>query len=146
MKDIPKICIPGEYSKHVQMLSSSDVFLSPITEITMIYFPADVSEATRGETATQLHRILTEKFDKAPGVAKVAQGWGLEGNFLVRGDEEKYGSALMAFIGWFDSEAQKSFHETETYKDAIKAMKEMSEAIGYYNFSIHCDHMERGTE
>ncbi|KAF5653528.1 major facilitator family transporter [Fusarium sp. NRRL 25303] len=67
VKDIPKICTYGEFSKHIKMVPSSDVLGSPLTEIILVYFPQDISREKKETLSSKIQELLGQAF---PNVAK----------------------------------------------------------------------------
>ncbi|KAF5544763.1 multidrug resistance [Fusarium mexicanum] len=96
VKDIPKICTYGEFSKHIKMIPSSDVLESPLTEIVLAYFPQDISDEEKGTLSSKIQEILRHTF---PGEARVAHAWGVENDFPARSEDGVPRSVLMGFVG-----------------------------------------------
>ncbi|KAF4436788.1 hypothetical protein F53441_13173 [Fusarium austroafricanum] len=119
VKDLPKICTHGEFTKHVKMIPSSDVLGSPFTEILLAYFPHDVSKEKQEDLSVQLQEIL-KSFEDFPGVTKLAHGWGVENDFPARSENGKPRSVLMAFVGWFSSDALQLSAGADEYKEHLE--------------------------
>ncbi|KAG8677664.1 hypothetical protein FPOAC1_003691 [Fusarium poae] len=103
VKDIPKICTHGEFTKHVIMDPSSDVFQFPVTDVLVAYFPTNFPQAEKDKAAVQLQDIMAKTFGSCSGVAKLAHGWGVENDFPVKREQVldgQLGAALMGFVGW----------------------------------------------
>ncbi|KAH6893014.1 hypothetical protein B0T10DRAFT_591874 [Thelonectria olida] len=147
-QDIPKICTHGEFTKHIGMVPSSDVLRSPVTEVVLVYFPADCSQTEKDKASAQLQHLLAKNFSHCPDITKLAHGWGLENDFPVRGKGKngQVGSVLLGFIGWSSSVAQTRFHETSTYKETVTLMQDMNGVVSFDILSMSCDHLERHTE
>ncbi|KAF5544799.1 multidrug resistance [Fusarium phyllophilum] len=84
VKDIPKICTYGEFSKHIEMVPSSDVLESPLTEVILAYFPQDISDEKKETFSSKIQEILRQAF---PGEARVAHAWGVENDFPARSED-----------------------------------------------------------
>ncbi|KAF5694540.1 major facilitator family transporter [Fusarium denticulatum] len=85
VKDIPKICTYGEFSKHIKMVPSSDVLQSPLTEIILAYFPQDISDGKKETLSSKIQEILRQAL---PDYARVAHAWGVENDFPARNPTE----------------------------------------------------------
>ncbi|KAF5607318.1 multidrug resistance [Fusarium pseudoanthophilum] len=83
VKDIPKICTYGEFSKHIKMVPSSDVLGSPLTEVILAYFPQHISDEKKKGLSSKIQEILREAF---PDDARVAHAWGVENDFPARNE------------------------------------------------------------
>ncbi|KAF5608190.1 multidrug resistance [Fusarium subglutinans] len=116
VKEIPKICTHGEFSKHIKMIPSSDVLESPLTEIVLAYFPQDISEEKKGTLSSKIQEILRQVF---PGEARVAHAWGVENDFPARSEDGVPRSVLMGFVGLPHSEAWGNHQKTDSWKEAL---------------------------
>ncbi|KAF4466088.1 hypothetical protein FALBO_7046 [Fusarium albosuccineum] len=143
VKDIPKMCTHGEFSKHIKMDPTSDILLSPVTELMLVYFPSDISEKNQEELAELFRLIILMDLPDSPGLESLAHGWGLEKDFNVRGKDGQVGSVLMCFLGWAGVDAQAKVHETDAYKQTLSKVQNMKGAIGFCNVSLSCQHLER---
>ncbi|KAJ3543655.1 hypothetical protein NM208_g3459 [Fusarium decemcellulare] len=117
VKDIPKICTHGEFSKHITMDPSSDILQSPVTEVMLVYFPGDISKEHQEGLSELFRSILLRGFSDSLDVKELAHGWGLEKDF--------------------------NFHETDAYKQTLSQAQNMKGAIGFCNVSLSCQHLER---
>ncbi|KAF4973144.1 hypothetical protein FSARC_488 [Fusarium sarcochroum] len=143
VKDIPKICNLGEFSKHVNMIPSSDVLQSPLTEIILAYFPQDISKEKQDALSDQLRHILSQSFEGNRHVTKVAHGWGLENDFPARGEDGQPRSVLMSFVGRSTADAQSEYSKDDGYKAAMSRIEGLEDCTGIYKFTISCRHLER---
>ncbi|KAF4337429.1 hypothetical protein FBEOM_8706 [Fusarium beomiforme] len=143
VKDIPKICTHGEFSKHVKMIPSSDVLESPLTEIILAYFPQDISDGNKEALSSEMENILRPVFSNE---ARVAHGWGIENDFPSRSEGGQPRSVLMGFIGLSHYEAWGNYRETDGWKDMISKIEGLDGCTSVYSFATSCRHMERAWE
>ncbi|KAH7188098.1 uncharacterized protein B0J16DRAFT_381982 [Fusarium flagelliforme] len=147
VKDIPKICTHGEMTKHVEMVPSSDVFQSPMTEIFLAYFPTDFPEAEKHKATAKLQNIFNKSFRDCSDVVEVAYSWSVENDWPVRKEREvvdgQLGSALVGFVGWASDVAQEDFRQTATYKEAVAKIRGLNGLASLDIISLECKHMER---
>ncbi|RKK23008.1 hypothetical protein BFJ66_g9933 [Fusarium oxysporum f. sp. cepae] len=140
VKDIPKICTYGEFSKHIKMVPSSDVLGSPLTEIILAYFPQDISEEKKEALSSKIQEILRQAF---PGEARVAHAWGVENDFPARGEDGQPRSVLMGFVGLSHSEAWGTYRQTDAWKEALSSIERLEGCTSIYSFAIRSQHLER---
>ncbi|KAL6922370.1 hypothetical protein ACHAPO_011772 [Fusarium lateritium] len=141
VKDIPKICTHGEFTKHVIMTPSSDVFQSPVTDVLVAYFPTDFPQTAKDKAAVQFQDILTKTFGSCSDVAKLAHGWGVENDFPVKGEQAvdgQLGAPLMGFAGWANDSAKKSFRQTDAYKEVVAQINSMDGLVSLNIISLRC--------
>ncbi|KAI5457535.1 hypothetical protein BGZ63DRAFT_365110 [Mariannaea sp. PMI_226] len=143
VKHLPEICTHGEFTKHLTMVPSSDVLRSPLIEVLLTYFTADITRSDKAEASVNLETILAKTFAGCSSVQKLAHGWGLQNDFPVRGKEEQLGSILVAFVGWDSVGAQTEFYESDAYNKGVELIKNMKGNIGFYSFRMNCQHLER---
>ncbi|KAJ4141763.1 hypothetical protein NW768_000980 [Fusarium equiseti] len=150
VKDISKICTHGEMTKHIQMVPSSDVFQSPLTEVFLAYFPTDFPEAEKDKATAQLRDILDKSFGGCSDVAGVAHSWSVENDWPVRREKQvvtgQSGSALVGFVGWTSDVAQKVFRQTAAYKEAVAEISGLTGVVSLDIVSLRCKHMKRSNE
>ncbi|KAG4291284.1 hypothetical protein FPRO06_03170 [Fusarium proliferatum] len=120
VKDIPKICTYGEFSKHIQMVASSDVLGSPLTEIILAYFPQEISDEKKETLSSKIQEILRQAF---PDDARVAHAWGVENDFPARSEAGKPRSVVMGFIGLSHPEAWEDYRQTDGWKEALSSIE-----------------------
>ncbi|KAF5682539.1 multidrug resistance [Fusarium circinatum] len=120
VKDIPKICTHGEFSKHIKMIPSSDVLGSPLTGIVLAYFPQNISEEKKGTLSSKIQEILRQAF---PGEARVAHAWGVETDFPARSEDGVPRSVLLGFVGLSHTEAGGDYRQTDGWKDALSSIE-----------------------
>ncbi|KAF5724555.1 multidrug resistance [Fusarium mundagurra] len=113
VKDIPKICTYGEFSKHIKMVPSSDVLGSPLTEVILAYFPQDISDQKKETLSSEVQEILKQAF---PDDARVAHAWGVENDFPARSEDGLPRSVLMSFVGLSHSETWGDHQETNALR------------------------------
>lgn len=140
VKDIPKICTYGEFSKHIKMVPSSDLLGSPLIEIILAYFPKDISDEKKETLSSKIEEILRQAF---PDDAKVAHAWGVENDFPARSEAGKPRSVLMGFIGLSHSEAWGGHRQTEGWKEALSSIDGLEGSTSIYSFAISFQHLER---
>ncbi|KAK2480796.1 hypothetical protein H9L39_06435 [Fusarium oxysporum f. sp. albedinis] len=140
VKDIPKICTYGEFSKHIKMVPSSGVLGSPLTEIILAYFPQDISEEKKEALSSKIQEILRQAF---PGEARVAHAWGVENDFPARGEDGQPRSVLMGFVGLSHSEAWGTYRQADAWKEALSSIERLEGCTSIYSFAIRSQHLER---
>ncbi|KAF5667815.1 hypothetical protein FHETE_5584 [Fusarium heterosporum] len=143
VKDIPKICTRGEFTKHVKMFPSSNVLGSTMTEVMLVYFPQDISPEHQKSLELQLKEILTQNFECDPGVTEVAYGWGVEKDFPAREEDGQPRAVLMGFVGWDTVDAHKGVSEHKNYKETIAMIAGLKGSTSFYSFTLSCRHLER---
>ncbi|KAJ4246559.1 hypothetical protein NW762_013500 [Fusarium torreyae] len=142
VKDIPKVCNLGEFSKHVNMQPSSDVLRSPLTEILLAYFPQDISKERQDALSDQLRHILSQSFEGNRHVTKVAHGWGVENDFPARGEDGQPRTVLMGFIGWSSADEQSEYSKEDDYKEAMLRIQGLEDCTSFYKFAVSCRHLK----
>ncbi|KAG7419443.1 putative MFS-type transporter [Fusarium oxysporum f. sp. rapae] len=134
VKDIPKICTYGEFSKHIKMVPSSDVLESPLTEIVLAYFPQDISEERKETLSSKIQEILRQPF---PDEARVAHAWGVENDFPARSENGLPRSLLIGFVGLSHSEAWGDYHQTDGWKEALSSIEGLEGSLKYYRLIVY---------
>ncbi|KAF5603546.1 multidrug resistance [Fusarium pseudocircinatum] len=130
VKDIPKICTHGEFTKHVKMVPSSDVLGSPLTEIILAYFPQDIPEEKEETLSSQIQEILKRAF---PAEARVAHAWGVENDFPARTEDGQPRSVLMGFVGLSHSETLGDHQKTDALRSAASIWKGSEPSLRMYH-------------
>lgn len=144
VKDYPKIGTHGEFTKHLVMTPSNGVLNCAVTEIMLIYFPANVSQTFKFEKLEYLVSLLESHFAQFPEVKGMGYGRGMEDDFPVRGCQDgELGSVLVGFVGWSSDDALEKARKTDVYNEAIHLIKSMEGIVSLYIFSTNCQFMER---
>jgi hypothetical protein len=144
VKDYPKIGTHGEFTKYLVMSPSSSVLQSAVTEVMLVYFPADVSQTFKDEKLKRLDSLLKSSFGESPDVKGLRYGWGKENDFPVRGGQNgELGSVLTGYVGWSSDDALEKAHDTDAYHEAIGQIKGIDGVVSFYIFSTNCLLMER---
>lgn len=68
----------------------------------------------------------------------MAYGWSVEDDVPARGDEEKTGVMLVAFIAWPSVDAHMRFRETRVFKDEIGGLRTIPELVKLGAFHVGC--------
>ena len=89
--------------------------VSPATEILMVYFPSDYSQADQDKFVEDFKRFVKAIEDNAKTYTASAGGWVVE-DLTIPGTSEK-GKAYAAFIGWTSMEDHMQFREAQAFKD-----------------------------
>lgn len=145
MKDLPTILTHGEFTKHLVLApSSSSVLQSPVTQVILAYFPADISEAVKDTATSQFQNFIARGLLKSSSVQATSYGWGVENDFPVRG-EGIMGSVLTAFIGLSSIDARNKFVEAEAFKEVTDLIVKMEGILKLVMFHISCRTLERKT-
>lgn len=133
MKDIPKVCTHGVFTKHVQVLPSSDVLGSQATRIILAYFSSDITGVEKDAKTQQVKHVL-DKDDSGSS----SYGWGLENDFPVLGDDGKSGSVLMIFVG-----QQHNGQNDSLFCELVEVVKGMEGNIAFHQFTVRGLKQER---
>ena len=89
--------------------------VSPSTEILMVYFPSDYSQADQDKFVEDFKKLVKAIEDNADTYRGSAGGWVVE-DIPIPGTSDK-GKAYSAFIGWRSMEDHMQFRDTKTFKD-----------------------------
>ncbi|KAF5618571.1 hypothetical protein F52700_12091 [Fusarium sp. NRRL 52700] len=153
VKDIPKICTHGEFTKHIKMIPSSDVLGSPLTDIILAYFPQDISEKRKVTLSSKIQEILKRA---SSDEARVAHAWGVENDFPARTEDGQPRSFLVGFVGLSHSEAGGDYHLTDGWKQAVSDVEGLegfptanntsSSQLGHYNVATSVQRDIKGAE
>ncbi|CAG9991639.1 unnamed protein product [Clonostachys byssicola] len=139
VKDIPKVCTHGEFTKHVALMPSNQALRSPSTRIIVGYFPSDISLGDKEAITQQVQGVLTERDDNSSGSICYSYGWGLETDYPVRGaGDGTTGSVFMVLIG----EETEGEHKTAASRLA-HAIRDMANSIGLHDFTLQTLQHER---
>lgn len=111
---------------------------SPVTEVLLAFFPADYDVAARATATRRLEEFAARALKTSPDWRGISYGWSVENDVPVKGDEEKTGSMLVAFIGWPSVEAHQKFRETQDFKDHIGLLREMPQLVKLSAFHVSC--------
>ncbi|KAJ9651890.1 hypothetical protein H2198_008854 [Neophaeococcomyces mojaviensis] len=95
--------------------------VSPATEILMVFFPADYSEADQKKFEDDLKKLVAVIEKEAKTYTASAGGWVVE-EVDIPGTSEK-GKAYQVLIGWQSVEAHLAFRETQPFKDNIHLLR-----------------------
>lgn len=145
VKDLPKILTHGEFSKHVVLKPAPPLVLkSPITEVMLAFFPANISQSTRDAATARFEQFVVKALHTCADVEGVSSGWGVENDFPIRdGEQGQKGSHLTALIGWPRIEAHLKFRETPEFKDNVALLTEMEGLIKLTMVHVRCRSLER---
>ncbi|KAM6520180.1 hypothetical protein FALCPG4_013733 [Fusarium falciforme] len=111
---------------------------SPVTEVLLAFFPPDYDIAARATATRRLEEFAARALKTSPDWRGISYGWSVENDVPVKGDEDKTGSMLVAFIGWPSVEAHQKFRETQDFKDHIGLLREMPQLIKLSAFHVSC--------
>jgi hypothetical protein len=138
----------GEFSKHVAVTPFPPVALqSAVTEVLIIYFPSDISQAGKDIAAAQLQQFIEKSLIKSSDADALSYGWGVENDFPIRGGEEgQQGSILISFIGWPSVDAKMKFQGTEGFKENVHLLMAMEGKVNLSMFHINGRSLGRKTE
>ncbi|KAF5557241.1 multidrug resistance [Fusarium napiforme] len=120
VKDIPKICTYGEFTKHIKMVPSSDILGSPLTEIILAYFPQDISDQKKETLSSKIQEILRQAFLDD---VQVSHAWGVENDFPARSEDGQPRSVLLGFVGFSHSETLGDHQKSDSWKEALLSIK-----------------------
>ncbi|KAM5350182.1 hypothetical protein ACJ41O_006687 [Fusarium nematophilum] len=102
-----------------------DKVRSPVTEVLQAYFPSDYDVASRATATRRLEEFAGRALKTSPDWRGISYGWSVEDDVPVKGQEDKTGVMLVAFIGWPSVEAHQKFRETEPFKENIGLLREI---------------------
>ncbi|KAF4996204.1 hypothetical protein FDECE_12546 [Fusarium decemcellulare] len=111
---------------------------SPVTEVLLAFFPPDYDVAARATATRRLEEFAGKALKNSPDWRGISYGWSVENDVPVKGDEEKTGAMLVAFIGWPSVEAHQKFRETEDFKENIGLLREMPRLVKLSAFHVSC--------
>ncbi|KAM0185761.1 hypothetical protein ACHAPI_012041 [Fusarium lateritium] len=143
VKDIPKICTHGEFTKHVKLDPSSGIFGHDAAEVMLAYFPQDITEDKQQALASQVVDIFESTLNRSPGVAQIARGWGIEKDFPARREDGQPRAVLMAVVGWDNVEAQRVHYEGDVHREVISKIAGLKGCTSFDSFTISCRHLRR---
>lgn len=139
VKDIPKVCTHGEFTKHVTLTPSSHALRSPSTRIIIGYFPSDISVGDKDAIIQQVQLVLIERNGSSSDSIRCSYGWGLETDYPVRGaNNGTAGSVFMVLIG----EETEGEHKIVASR-LIHAIRDMENSIGLHEFTLQTLQQER---
>ncbi|KAI5456723.1 hypothetical protein BGZ63DRAFT_87966 [Mariannaea sp. PMI_226] len=133
-KSLIKHVAPQPYPPR-QALDNSN---SPITEVLYAFFPADIDASGKDAVVARIDEFVERALKTCPDFRGISYGWSLEDDIPVRGDEEKQGVMLAAFIGWQSLEAHMKFRDTQQFKDSIGLLRTMPSLIKMGVFHVSC--------
>lgn len=141
MKDLPTILTHGEFTKHIDVTPApSRALTSTITDVTLAYFSADISQDAKTKISTQFQQLLANNLGKCGNVTGYSCGWGTENDFPVRGAEDDLkGSLFITFVGWDSKEAREKYKDSDRFSTITKQEGVQHTAA----FSIECRSSER---
>lgn len=143
VKDIPKICTHGEFTKHVKLDPSSEVFGYAKAEAILVNFQDDITEDKQHALALQVKKIFNLTFNHFPGVEGVACGWGVEKDFPAPNENGQPRAVLMAVVGWQNAEVQRNHSEEDGHQEAISMITRLEGCTSFDTFTINCRHLTR---
>ncbi|KAF2661832.1 hypothetical protein K491DRAFT_773790 [Lophiostoma macrostomum CBS 122681] len=119
VKDFPKILTHGEFTKHISPTTFPlRATQSPVTELLLAYFSADISPELRDAATTKMQQFVENIVGKSSEVQAVNYGWSVENDLpFVGGEDGQKGALLMAFIGWPSLDAKSKFKDTKASKE-----------------------------
>ncbi|KIL85811.1 hypothetical protein FAVG1_10780 [Fusarium avenaceum] len=143
VKDIPKICTHGVFTKHVKLDPSSEVLGYAKAEVILVYFQDDITEDKQQALAVQVGTIFEQTFNHFPGVKGVACGWGVEKDFPAPNEDGKPRAVLMAVVGWETAEVQRDHSDKDDHQEAIGMIAGLEGSTSFDSFTINCRHLKR---
>jgi hypothetical protein len=143
VKDIPKICTHGEFTKHVKLDPSSEVLGYATAEAILVYFQDDITEDKQQALSLQVKKIFELTFAHFPGVKGVAHGWGVEKDFPTRNEDGQPRAVLMAVVGWENAEVQRNHFDEDSHQEAVSMIAGLEGCTSFDSFTISCRHLKR---
>ncbi|KAH7251543.1 hypothetical protein BKA59DRAFT_524892 [Fusarium tricinctum] len=143
VRDIPKICTHGEFTKHVKLDPSSEVLGYATAEAMLVYFQDDITEDKQQALSLQVKKIFELTFAHFPGVKGVAHGWGVEKDFPTRNEDGQPRAVLMAVVGWENAEVQRNHFDEDSHQEAVSMIAGLEGCTSFDSFTISCRHLKR---
>lgn len=142
VKDLPQILSHNEFVKHVALKPIPTVVLnSPVTEVMLAYFPADIpaeGKASKAAATARLEEFADKALSQCADIKGWSFGWGVE-------DGQK-GNLLTLLIGWPSVQAHMKFRETEVFKENVGLITGMEGLDKTSMLHVSCRGIERNKE
>ncbi|CAM1509556.1 Fc.00g032950.m01.CDS01 [Cosmosporella sp. VM-42] len=119
----------------IQVLDNS---ITPVTEVLSIYFHSDIDDSSKANAVSRLEEFAETGLKTSPDFKGISYGWSAEDDVPIRGEEDKTGSMLVAFIGWPSVEAHMKFRDTQEFKDSIGLLRNIPGLIKLGAFHVSC--------
>ena len=103
-----------------------------------MYFSSDIDADSKAKAVALLDEFTEKGLKTAPDFKGISSGWSVEDDVPVRGEEDKTGSMLVAFIGWPSVEAHMKFRDTQEFKDSIGLLRNIPGLIKLAAFHVSC--------
>ncbi|KAI3401966.1 hypothetical protein diail_3940, partial [Diaporthe ilicicola] len=147
VKDFPKILSGHHFTKHLNLAPYPHSALrAPVTEILLIWFPSDISQAGKDAVTNQVRQFADACLGGCADIQAINLGWGIENDFPVRdGEEGQKGSIFTGMIGWTSIDAHMQFRETDTFKDNIHLLRELEGVVKMTMFHVKSRVLENET-
>lgn len=94
---------------------------SPATEILVMYFPLDYSQADRDKFDGDIRKLYKVVEENSTDYTASAGGWVIEE--LTIPDTDEKALAYAGFIGWSSVQAHLDFRSTQAFKDNIHLLR-----------------------
>ena len=94
---------------------------SPATEILVMYFPLDYTQADKDKFDGDIRKLYKAVEDASKDYTASAGGWIIEE--LPIPDSDEKGLAYAGFIGWSSVQAHLDFRSTQEFKDNIHLLR-----------------------
>ena len=92
-------------------------------------FPPDLDDATRAINEEKF-KEFADKGLLAPGICgAVAQGWTVDKNVTLPGEDGKTGQILVSLISWPSVARHMDNRETQEFKDAAPVLRELPRLV-----------------
>ncbi|KAK1637959.1 hypothetical protein BDP81DRAFT_426242 [Colletotrichum phormii] len=146
-KDLPKVLTYGEFCKHITATPTfPDALKSVATDVFVIYYASNITPEAKDAATARLQEILKEGFEQVHEATVTSYGWGVQDDFPVKGgDPNQTGSILTAFVGWSNLEANKTFHQSQTYKEIESQLGTIEGSTKLRSFRLSCIVLEKET-
>lgn len=145
VKDLPTVLTHGEFTKHADVTPApAQALKAPVTEITVAYFPADISAEKKAEVSSRFQQFADKALSQCADVVSVSLGWGVQDDFPVRDAEDgQTGCLFIAFIGWASIDAHVRFQGTDAFKEHIGFVVGIEGMLKISPFHVACRSSER---
>jgi len=94
---------------------------SPATEILLLYFPTDYSQADQDKFAADCRKMVNVVKDNSDKYTGDASGWVVEEQTIP--DTEEKAKVFSAQIGWKSVQDHLDFRHTEAFKENIHLLR-----------------------
>ncbi|KAF4120879.1 hypothetical protein GMORB2_2365 [Geosmithia morbida] len=111
---------------------------NPVVEVLNMSFPADIDASQKAIVESRWAEFVDKALSHPTTFGNHVQGWTIEDDVVVPGDEAKTGKIFVAFISWPSLNKHMEKRMTDEFKDNIALLRTLPGLIKMSMFHVQC--------